>query len=71
MKKLFGNLPFRLLLGVVLGVIVALIRVTWDKNGAEMYGASKGILHFANTLQYYGSDAGNEPRTASCEKHWK
>ena len=41
---------FALLLGVVLGVIVALIRVTWDKNGAEMYGAGKGVLHFANVL---------------------
>ena len=33
-----------LLLGVVLGVVVALVRVTWDKNGAEMSGAPKWIL---------------------------
>lgn len=41
---------FALMMGVVLGVVVALIRVTWDKNGSEMYGAGKGILRSANIL---------------------
>ena len=39
-----------LLLGVVLGVVVALVRVTWDKNGAEMSGAPKWILWVANLV---------------------
>lgn len=37
-----------LVLGVALGVVVALIRVTWDKNGAEMRGLPKWILAVAN-----------------------
>ena len=41
---------FALLIGIVLGVIVALIRVTWDKNGEEMTGASKAVLRFANSI---------------------
>jgi len=36
-----------LILGVVLGVIVALVRVTWDKNGSEMRGPAKWILGVA------------------------
>jgi len=39
-----------LLLGVVLGVVVALIRVTWDKNGSEMSGPAKWILAVANVV---------------------
>ena len=39
-----------LLMGVVLGVVVALIRATWDKNGAEMHGTSKSILRIANSI---------------------
>ena len=39
-----------LLLGVVLGVVVALVRVTWDKNGKEMSGAPKWILWAANLV---------------------
>ena len=41
---------FALLMGVVLGVVVALIRVTWDKNGSEMRGMSKSILRVLNAL---------------------
>ncbi len=41
---------FALMLGIVLGVIVALIRVTWDKNGEEMTGAPKFILSIANAI---------------------
>ena len=39
-----------LILGVILGVGVALIRVTWDKNGSEMHGPAKWILAVANTV---------------------
>lgn len=40
-----------LLLGLVLGVIVALIRVSWDKNGITMQrGIGKGILYLANAV---------------------
>ena len=39
-----------LLLGVVLGVIVALVRVSWDKNGAEMSGMPKFFLRIANAI---------------------
>ena len=41
---------FALMIGIVLGVIVALIRVTWDKNGAEMNGFSKFALKIANAI---------------------
>jgi len=39
-----------LLIGVALGVVVALIRVTWDKNGAEMRGLGKFALRLVNWL---------------------
>ena len=39
-----------LLMGVVLGVVVALIRVTWDKNGSELRGTSKTALRIMNAL---------------------
>ena len=39
-----------LILGVVLGVVVALIRVTWDKNGSEMRGPAKWVLAVANLI---------------------
>ena len=39
-----------LLMGIVLGVIVALVRATWDKNGSEMRGVSKVILHICNDI---------------------
>ena len=41
---------FALMIGIVLGVIVALIRVTWDKNGSEMTGFSKIALKIANAI---------------------
>lgn len=41
---------FALILGIVLGVVVALIRVTWDKNGAEMRGLPKIVLWFFNLI---------------------
>lgn len=39
-----------LILGVVMGVIIALVRVTWDKNGTEMKGPAKIVLAIANYL---------------------
>lgn len=41
---------FALLIGIVLGVVVSLIRVTWDKNGAEMHGPGKWVLAVANFI---------------------
>ncbi|MBQ3011553.1 MAG: amino acid ABC transporter permease [Oscillospiraceae bacterium] len=41
---------FALMIGIVLGVIVALIRVTWDKNGSEMSGFGKIALKIANAI---------------------
>lgn len=41
---------FALLLGVVLGVTIALVRVTWDKNGLEMHGAGRIFLSIANKI---------------------
>ena len=41
---------FALLIGIVLGVVVSLIRVTWDKNGSEMNGLPKFILRIANGI---------------------
>lgn len=43
-----------LLMGIVLGVVVALIRATWDKNGHEMKGISKFLLRIVNAIcQFY------------------
>lgn len=39
-----------LLIGVFLGVIVSLIRVSWDKNHREMHGAGKVFLGFFNAV---------------------
>ena len=39
-----------LMMGIVLGVIVALVRATWDKNGSEMQGPGKVILGFFNAI---------------------
>lgn len=39
-----------LLIGVFLGVIISLIRVSWDKNHTEMHGAGKFFLGFFNAL---------------------
>lgn len=41
---------FALLIGIALGVVVALVRVSWDKNKDEMQGASRNILGFFNAL---------------------
>lgn len=41
---------FALLIGVVLGIIVAVIRVTWDKNRSTLIGAPKVGLGIVNAL---------------------
>ncbi|NCB50847.1 MAG: amino acid ABC transporter permease [Clostridia bacterium] len=41
---------FALILGVVLGVTIALVRVTWDKNGCDMHGAGRMFLSIANKI---------------------
>ena len=41
-----------LLLGLALGVVISLIRVTWDKNSREMRGFSKLVLGFFNALSH-------------------
>ena len=38
------------LMGIVLGVIIALLRSTWDKNSHAMHGVSKAVLRVVNTL---------------------
>ena len=45
-----GNTLLLTALAFVLGVVVALVRVTWDKNGAEMRGPAKWILAVANVI---------------------
>ena len=39
-----------LLIGIVIGVVVALVRVSWDKNGSEMTGLPKFALKIANAV---------------------
>lgn len=39
-----------LLMGVVLGVVVALIRASWDKNGSEMRGIGKIVIKLLNAI---------------------
>ena len=42
---------FALLIGIALGVIVSLVRVTWDKNGLEMnHGPKKFFMWLANAI---------------------
>lgn len=41
---------FALILGVVLGVVVSLVRVTWDKNGENMHGMGKLLLGIGNAI---------------------
>ena len=41
---------FALLMGVALGIVVSLIRVTWDKNGEEMQGGGKITLRILNAI---------------------
>ena len=38
------------LMGIVLGVIIALLRSTWDKNGQAMHGVSKVLLRIVNAF---------------------
>ena len=37
-------------MGIVLGVVVALVRATWDKNGSEMHGVGKAVLGICNAI---------------------
>lgn len=39
-----------LLIGVALGIIISLIRVSWDKNHTEMRGPLKPVLGFLNAM---------------------
>ena len=39
-----------LLMGIVIGVVVALIRSSWDKNGNEMKGAAKQVMKLLNDI---------------------
>lgn len=39
-----------LLIGVALGVVISLIRVSWDKNHTEMRGTGKVVLGFFNAV---------------------
>lgn len=41
---------FALILGVILGVVVALIRVSWEKNKDDMMGMPKFCLKIANAI---------------------
>ncbi|MFI3208459.1 MAG: amino acid ABC transporter permease [Eubacteriales bacterium] len=41
---------FALILGVILGVIVALVRVSWDKNQEDMSGMPRFCLKIANAI---------------------
>lgn len=41
---------YALLIGIVLGVIVSIIRVSWDKNNKGMHGPLKFFLGFANAI---------------------
>lgn len=41
---------FALLIGVALGIIVSLVRVTWDKNSSSMSGPGKFLLRIGNMI---------------------
>ena len=41
---------FALIIGIVLGVVVSLVRVTWDKQHREMHGFSKVLLWVGNAV---------------------
>ncbi len=41
---------FALLIGIVLGIVVSLIRVTWDKNRMDMQGLPKVLLAIGNGI---------------------
>lgn len=38
------------LMGIAIGIVVAIIRASYDKNGAEMHGAGKVLLTIANAV---------------------
>ena len=40
------------LMGIAIGIVVAIIRASYDKNGAEMHGASKVLLTIANAVSH-------------------
>ena len=41
---------FALLIGIALGVVVSLIRVSWDKNHDEMHGPVKVVMAVLNAV---------------------
>ncbi len=41
---------FALIIGVVLGVVIALVRVTWDKNKTDLHGFPKFLVGAANAV---------------------
>lgn len=41
---------FALLIGIALGVVVSLVRVTWDKQHDEIHGAGKVLLGIGNAI---------------------
>ena len=41
---------FALLIGIVLGVIASMIRVSWDKTGKSLHGAPKFFLRLGNAI---------------------
>ena len=41
---------FALLLGIIIGVTIALIRVSWDKNHTDIHGLPKFLLWIANLI---------------------
>ncbi len=41
---------FALVIGVILGIIIALTRVTWDTTGEDLHGAPRVILRIANKI---------------------
>ena len=40
------------LMGIAIGIVVAIIRASYDKNGAEMHGAGKVLLSIANAVSH-------------------
>jgi len=40
------------LMGIAIGIVVAIIRASYDKNGAEMHGAGKALLTLANVVSH-------------------
>lgn len=41
---------FALLIGIALGIVVSLIRVSWDKNGSQLQGCSRVALWLLNLM---------------------